>query len=210
MKRGSGTRSGMLWEVERIFKEIVSGGGELPQILLMENVPDVCEKKNIKDFNEWLRFLESIGYQSKYSILNSKRFSIPQNRDRCFCVSWLGDYYFDFPQETGLDCELIDFLDDEVEEKYYLSDAMIEKYLAFNKEHEERGNGFKFEPTAGRGYSKTILTRPGQRPCDNYLSVEHKHRRNITDDTSTLPKRRSGKSDETDPAAIGSDKEDYP
>lgn len=171
MKRGSGTRSGMLWEVERLLKEIVTSGAELPQVLLMENVPDICSTKNINDFNEWLQFLEKIGYQSKYSILNAKKYSIPQNRERCFCVSWLGDYYYNFPEETGLEYNLSYFIDDEVDEKYFLSEKMVEKYLAFNAQSEAKGREFKFEPINWDGTSKTILTRPGQRPCDNYLSV---------------------------------------
>ena len=175
MKRGSGTRSGMLWEVERLLKEIVDSGAELPQVLLMENVPDICISKNIDDFNEWLRFLEKIGYQSKYSILNAKKYSIPQNRERCFCVSWLGDYYYNFPEETGLEYSLSHFIDDEVDDRYFLSEKMVEKYLAFNEQSEAKGRGFKFEPINGKGISKTILTRPGQRPCDNYLSVSSPH-----------------------------------
>lgn len=93
MRRGSGTRSGLLWEVERLLKEM----NELPQILLMENVPEVVSDKNIADFAEWIAFLESLGYKNKYRILNAKNYGIPQNRERCFMVSWQGDYYYDYP-----------------------------------------------------------------------------------------------------------------
>ena len=50
MKKGSGTRSGLLWEVERILDEC---GSELPHVLLMENVPMVIAEKNIEDFYSW-------------------------------------------------------------------------------------------------------------------------------------------------------------
>lgn len=93
MSRESGTRSGLLWQVERLLKEM----NEKPQILLMENVPEVVSDKNMKDFAEWIAFLDSLGYRSKHTILNAKDFGIPQNRERCFMVSWLGDYFFDFP-----------------------------------------------------------------------------------------------------------------
>ena len=93
MSKGSGTRSGLLWEVERLLSETE----ELPQILLMENVPEVVSDKNIADFAQWIAFLDGLGYKSKYEILNAKDFGIPQNRARCFMVSWLGNYYYDFP-----------------------------------------------------------------------------------------------------------------
>lgn len=55
MQKGSGTRSGLLWEVERLLNEVE----HLPQILLMENVPQVHGKGNIDDFQSWIDFLES-------------------------------------------------------------------------------------------------------------------------------------------------------
>ena len=60
MTKGSGTRSGLLWEVERLLNEVE----KLPQVLLMENVPQVHGKKNMPDFQKWLDFLHSKGYQS--------------------------------------------------------------------------------------------------------------------------------------------------
>lgn len=123
MSRDSGTRSGLLWQVERLLKEM----DELPQILLMENVPEVVSDKNMKDFAEWIAFLDGLGYFSKYEILNSKNFGVPQNRERCFMVSWLGDYYYDFPEPFPLKIRLKDVLEPTVEEKYYLSDESVSK-----------------------------------------------------------------------------------
>lgn len=123
MSRDSGTRSGLLWEVERLLKEM----DELPQILLMENVPEVVSDKNMKDFAEWIAFLDSLGYRSKYEILNAKNYGVPQNRERCFMVSWLGDYYFDFPEPVPLEIRLKDVLEPVVDEKYYLSDEAVAK-----------------------------------------------------------------------------------
>ena len=117
MKKGSGTRSGLLWEVERLLKECK----ELPQILLMENVPQVINKKHFKDFREWQLFLEKLGYSNYFKLLNAKNYGIPQNRNRCFMVSLLGDYYYQFPRKQKLKYRLKDFLEDEVDEKYYSS-----------------------------------------------------------------------------------------
>jgi len=133
MSRDSGTRSGLLWEVERLLKEM----DELPQILLMENVPEVIGEKNIKDFAEWIAFLDDLGYQSKYQILNAKNYGVPQNRERCFMISWLGDFYYDFPQPVPLNSRLKDVLEHNVDQKYYLSDDQVSK-LTLNKDFYEK------------------------------------------------------------------------
>lgn len=123
MSRESGTRSGLLWEVERLLKETE----ELPQILLMENVPDVLSEKNSADFFAWCRFLEGLGYTNKYAILNAKDFGVPQNRERCFMLSWLGDFHYDFPTTKPLTIKLKDILEINVNEKYYLPDETVKK-----------------------------------------------------------------------------------
>jgi len=117
MAKGSGTRSGLLWEVERLLNEV----DELPQVLLMENVPQViCD-----DFFEWCRFLESKGYKNYYKLMNAKNYGIPQNRNRCFMVSLLGDYLYEFPAPFPLEKRLKDVLEDKVDEKYYLKDKAL-------------------------------------------------------------------------------------
>ena len=133
MSKDSGTRSGLLWEVERILKEL-NETDSLPQVLLMENVPDVIGSKNIRDFNEWYAFLESIGYQSYYKILNAKNYGIPQNRNRCFMVSILGEYSYTFPKPIPLEKRLCDVLEENVDEKYYLSDRKVQEFCKANKD----------------------------------------------------------------------------
>ena len=122
MEKGSGTRSGLLWEVERLLNEC----DELPQVLLMENVPQVCGKKNIEDFNAWCQFLEGLGYKNYHELLNSKNYGVPQNRNRCFMISLLGNYRYEFPNPFPLERRMKDLLEENVDEKYYLSDKMVE------------------------------------------------------------------------------------
>lgn len=165
MSRDSGTRSGLLWEVERLLKETT----ELPQVLLMENVKQVIGKKNIKDFAEWVAFLDKLGYKSFWKVLNATEFGIPQNRERCFMVSILGDYYYDFPKPIKFDSKLKDVLENKVGESYYLSERMIDCFKNRNRINEERGNGFKFEPKKGEEIASSVLTRNGSRPCDNFV-----------------------------------------
>ncbi len=81
------TRSGMLWEVERILTECE----EKPQILLMENVIQVHSQDNIEDFNKWQYSLEKMGYKNYWQDLIATDFGIPQTRNRCFNGIGLGN-----------------------------------------------------------------------------------------------------------------------
>ena len=147
MEKGSGTRSGLLWEVERLLNECT----ELPQLLLMENVPQVHGKKNLAQFNTWIEFLVSKGYSNFWQDLNAKDYGIPQSRNRCYMVSILGDYSFEFPQPVPLTLRLRDMLEDEVDEKYYLSDKAIQGRM--NTKFHQYGlenriiNGMEVHPT---------------------------------------------------------------
>lgn len=129
MSKGSGTRSGLLWEVERILTEIRDSNGELPQILFMENVPQVHGKKNIDDFKKWLEFLENLGYTNYWQDLNAKNYGVAQNRNRCFMFSFLGNYTYRFPDPIPLTKKLKDYLEDKVDEKYYINNEKAEKLI---------------------------------------------------------------------------------
>lgn len=90
MKKGSGTRSGLLWEVERILSGLHKQN-RLPEYLLLENVRTIKANSNIDDLNQWLDFLRSIGYESDdCMLLNALDFGVPQDRERAFIVSHLG------------------------------------------------------------------------------------------------------------------------
>lgn len=167
MAKGTGTRSGLLWEVERILDEC---DGNLPQVLLMENVPQVIGKKNIKDFQEWRKKLEQLGYSNYVQLLNSKNYGIPQNRNRCFMVSILGKYHYTFPKKIPLKLKLKDMLEDKVDEKYYLSQKAIDGFLAHNIKQVENGWHMMFEPhERERESSNTICSRNPTGATDNYI-----------------------------------------
>lgn len=127
MQRDSGTSSSLLWEVERILRECK----ELPQYLLMENVPQVVSKDNIDLFSEWTEFLTDLGYVNQYKLLNAKDFGVPQNRDRCFMVSILKseNKQFTFPKPRPLDKCLRDILEENVSESYYIRSERAQKLL---------------------------------------------------------------------------------
>ena len=148
------TRSGMLWEVERILKECESK----PQILLMENVPQVHGKKNIDDFNKWINSLEEMGYTNYWQDLIATDYGTPQTRKRTFMVSVLGNKKYEFPKPIELDKKLKDLLEDKVDEKYYLSDKQINDIQQWNAYEKPLDNMEKIDKT---NLSPTITTRSG-------------------------------------------------
>ena len=151
MEKGSGTRSGLLWEVERLLNECT----ELPQVLLMENVPQVHGVKNKEHFDKWIAFLESKGYSNYWTDLNAKNYGIPQNRNRCYMVSILGECSYEFPQPIPLTLNLGDLLEKEVDEKYYLSEKAIQGRA------NSQFNQYKLERNivSGKDVHPTILAR---------------------------------------------------
>ena len=189
MKKGSGTRSGMLWEVERILKE---SGDNLPQILLMENVPQVVNKKNMPDFTDWCNFLESIGYTNKYEIINAKEVGypepVPQNRKRCFMVSVLNPKCgIVFPDKAERHLTLKDMLEDNVDEKYYLSDRILNNYFLkedINGNYPRKERFLQNINRKNQDVGNAVTTRAGDRPTDNFVV---KHIQNTINEKGYLP-----------------------
>lgn len=138
MEKGTGTRSSLLWEVERLLKEC----NELPQILLMENVPMVHSSENIKDFEKWLLFLESLGYKNYWKDLNAKNYGVPQNRDRCYMISLLNSNCdYTFPQPIKLKLRLKDMLEEKVDKKYFLTKVLNIRFTENYIQYDNSGKG---------------------------------------------------------------------
>lgn len=158
---GEDTRSGLLKEVGRILSELKElGDDHLPQILLMENVPPLIGKKFFKSFEEWCYFLSGLGYSNYYQILNAKDYGIPQNRERVFCISILGQYTYQFPTTIPLKHKLKDLLEknENVPEEFFLTKkkiAAVEKWDAYEKPLD------KMEQIDKDGISPTLTTRIG-------------------------------------------------
>ena len=113
---GKGTRSGLLYECEKIIE------AKKPKYLLLENVKNLVGKKFKPEFNKWLEYLEGLGYTNYWQILNAKNYGVPQNRERVFVVSILGNHKpYEFADKIPLDKCIADILEDEVDEKYYIN-----------------------------------------------------------------------------------------
>lgn len=118
MKKGSGTRSGLLWEVERLLSECKEYNNNLPDVLCMENVPQVLKAEG---FDEWQSFLCSLGYRNFISVLNAKDYGIPQNRKRAFMFSFLKPVNYKFPETIELKYVCKDILEKSVDDRYYIT-----------------------------------------------------------------------------------------
>lgn len=166
MEKGSGTRSGLLWEVERILSECKTK----PQVLFMENVTQVHGAGNDEHFKEWQLRLEELGYQSYWNDLSATDYGIPQTRNRTFMVSILGEYNYRFPKQKPLKLRLKDLLESNVDEKYYLSQKMID-YISCDN---EKWTGNNDKSLINKNIASTINTGEGSRRCDasNYVSNE--------------------------------------
>lgn len=145
MEQGSNTRSSLLWEVGRLLADMKERN-VLPEVLLMENVDAILNKKNIDQFRKWIMTLNTMGYTSSYAVMNAKDYGIPQNRKRCFMVSTLTLGEFVFPSGIPLELRLKDMLEDNVDESYFLSESRIAKFEEHRLRNESKGNNFGWKP----------------------------------------------------------------
>lgn len=152
MERDSGTRSGLLWEVERLLLEARSRD-ELPKVLQMENVDAIANRKNKGQFDSWIRSLSEMGYSSSWKILNAKDFNIPQNRARCFMISCLDGRTFEFPQALPKVKRLADCLEAEVDERHFLSEDRGVKLIA-HKERNKAATQIHVAQIIGSGFTE--------------------------------------------------------
>jgi len=154
-----GTRSGLVYEVLRILYELKEQDN-LPKVLIMENVIDLIQVKFVDEWNKIALEIEQLGYTNFTQELNGRDYGIAQNRRRVFMVSILGDHNYNFPQKMELEYKLKDYLEQVVDEKYYLSDNLIK---TFNTDHPRHKRKHKFKrnqkPIDYDGYANTITTR---------------------------------------------------
>lgn len=151
----SSTRSGLLGQVQRLLV-VSKKENTLPKHLLLENVKNLVGKKFKPQFDAWIRWLDSIGYNTYYQVLNSKHFGIPQNRERIFALSIRKDVdngKFKFPEQIPLTTRLKDILEKTVDEKYYLSGDKVESILAnfIARQNEASGINLKDQATTFDG-----------------------------------------------------------
>ncbi|HEY8445375.1 MAG TPA: DNA (cytosine-5-)-methyltransferase, partial [Bacilli bacterium] len=161
------TRGTLFFEIARIAKE------KRPKVLLLENVKGLINHDKGKTIETIIHILNDIGYIVDFTVLNSKYFGVPQNRERVFfvciredlfkCEQWkiegndvvakakkrltktnvIKTFNFDWPAQEKVISKLRDILEDNVDEKYYLSEEKTAKLIAqLTKESLKRIDNF--------------------------------------------------------------------
>ena len=128
-ENGNLTRSGLFFYAASIIGRIQ------PRIAVCENVKALVGKKFEKEFKIVLDTLDKMGYNNYWQVLNAKDYGIPQNRERVFVVSVRKDIdngEFNFPKPFNLERKVADILESKVDEKYYLSDRVINYFIKCN------------------------------------------------------------------------------
>ena len=168
---GSGTRSSLLYETLRIVDKL------RPKYVIWENVKNLLSAKHRHNWETYAQRMEEMGYKNYCQVLNAKDYGVPQNRERVFTVSILGDGDFKFPPKRPLTKRLKDVLETDVDEKYYLRDEQVAGFVRTTEKAKAKGNGFRFEPIERereRGVAHTIATRPGGRQTDNFIKEHYR------------------------------------
>jgi DNA (cytosine-5)-methyltransferase 1 len=159
-----------------------------PRFFIFENVKGLLSEDNGKTFQEWVNMLggksvnglpvlfpyeESVPYHLYYKVLNAKEHGVPQNRERVFLIGIRDDKdnTFRFPIEEHLTKRLKDVLEDNVEEKYFLSEKMINGFLKHNDNHNEKGTGVIFKPKNNDDIDNCLRANAALCATDNSIKV---------------------------------------
>lgn len=167
---GSGTRSSLLYETLRIVEKVQ------PDIVIWENVKNLLSKRHKHNHEAYIQRMSDMGYDSVTQILNAKDYGVPQNRERVFTLSIKRGSKlvksYTRPQPRPLEIRLKDILEDEVEERYYLTDEQVASFVASTERAKAKGNGFKFEPIERdrERAMHSVTTRAGSRQTDNFIA----------------------------------------
>lgn len=166
--KDSGTRSSLMYETLRIVEKIK------PKYVIWENVKNLLSKKHIHNFEAYQEAMRELGYVNYYQVLNAKNYGIPQNRERVFTVSIRNDIHneFVFPEPIPLEKKLKDMLEDEVDEKYFISDNMMNYFMGVNQKPSKFPRKERFLANINRknqDIGNSITTNAGQRPTDNFV-----------------------------------------
>ena len=157
--KGSGTRSSLMYETLRIVEKLK------PKYVIWENVKNLLGKKHKHNFDAYQEAMSKLGYRNYYQILNAKDYGVPQNRERVFTVSIRDDIEcdFKFPEKQPLNHRLKDMLEDNVDERYYLSDEQVSKIKLSNFSQKKRliQDGDTSQTILSRDYKDPKCVRVG-------------------------------------------------
>ena len=159
-------RGQLIYQYVRIVEEVKAS------VIVYENVKGMLSIDKGRTVKQFMQALRQIGYYCQYSVLNTKDYGVPQNRERLFMVGFLDHeayYRFQFAEKIPLVKRLRDFLEPIADDKYYLNGKTIEMFTNKTNKAKADGNGFAFKPQDGDKIAFAITTKAGQRINDNYI-----------------------------------------
>lgn len=177
----SGTRSSLMFRTLDIIEEM---GNWKPKTVIWENVKGVLDKDIVGAFNLYLQRMQKLGYTNSFEVLNAADFGIPQQRERVFCVSLLGNKIFDFSKLKKKPMRHIsEFLqygpDDEIPEQYLINiPSMLNKISEFNPN--PTGN-YKRRLGVVEDYCWTITERQDRCPNAGIVRLNRPQYRYLTE-----------------------------
>ena len=166
--KDSGTRSSLMYETLRIVGKLK------PKYVIWENVKNLLSQKHRHNFDAYLESMEQLDYKNYYQVLNAKNYGIPQNRERVFTISIRADLNknFTFPEPIHLERRLKDMLEGNVDEKYYISKAMMDYFMGVNQKPSKFPRKERFLANINRknqDIANSMTTNTGSRPTDNFI-----------------------------------------
>lgn len=183
-ENGERTRSGLFFEALRIIEDY------RPKFAIAENVKALTSKKFTEEFKTVLESLEDAGYNNYWQVLNAKDYGIPQNRERVFIISIRKDIDngFTFPEPIPLELRLKDILEETVDEKFYLSDKMLEK-ITYEDKTSQTGIIQKADLHKG-GQKSGVLSTEGI--CTSLTATDYKQPKQIIDSVKVSEATKQG------------------
>lgn len=201
--RDAQNRSSLLWQIDRILKEYVQEDKKLPNFLLMENVSNILSKRHIKNFNEWCRILEGMGYVNAIYTLDARNFGVPQSRVRTYMLSVMTNdenrdsiqEYLDLNnlEDVSLPDEKIrplkDYLKLDYSNEKYLKEAIAStpKFTKSRAKIYENNPILAIDDKVIERYSRTVTTKQDRNPNSGIIktekykfSKENEYYRNLT------------------------------
>lgn len=176
-------RGTLFFEIKEIIKK------HKTKVVVLENVKNIMNHDSGKTFKKIIHELESLGYVCFHHVFNSADYGVPQRRNRCYIVAFLGEYFntpdFEFPVKQKLTVTTQDLLDEDVEEKYFLSKKIVGTIM---------GKGTKnyiVEPTIDLPISKTLtatMAKMHRASQDNYVTDQKNYERYCGEDRVNIRK----------------------
>lgn len=169
------TRGTLFFDIAKIIKH------HNPKVVFLENVKNLGSHDKGKTLTVIINTLKELGYQVQYQVLNAKDFGVPQNRARIYIIGFKNEVSFTFPKPSGIKTRLGDILEENVPEKYTISDKLWAGHQRRKQSHKEKGNGFGYSLFNSESvYTSTISARYYKDGSEILIEQDGKNPRKLT------------------------------